>query len=89
MGVNKDGTYTLWDYELRTREINWKGDEEGQKRSIYFFVKKDKPEKEKSGKKSGIPDGYFVGLNKRTGLPYLTKDISKAYPGTPGVPRNQ
>jgi len=85
MSDTKDG-YELWEYELRTQEISWKGDPEGEKRSIYFFGKKDKPEDKKKGKKCHIPPEYFVGVNQRTFLPFLTKDKEKAYAGTPGIP---
>jgi len=38
--------------------------------NIYFFSKR----KPKSGKKmDDMPKGYKVGVNKRTGLPYLKK----------------
>ena len=85
MGVEPDGTYTLWDYQLLTKDINWKGDQPGQKRPTYFFSRKTTPLKE-GVRKSGIPPGYFVMLNTRTQLPVLTKDKTKALPGTPGGP---
>ena len=42
---------------------------EGGKRTIYFFSKK----KPKSGSMCAKPLGYHVGVNERTGLPFLKK----------------
>lgn len=44
---------------------------EGGKRTIYFFSKK----KPKSGSMCAKPLGYHVGVNERTGLPFLKKGI--------------
>ena len=80
-----DGTYTLWDYELRTEKIDWKGTP-GQKKDIFYFARKGTPIK-KGAKRCGIPEGYFVGVNKRPPyLPFLTKKQENAYHGTPGAP---
>lgn len=42
---------------------------EGAKRTIYFFSKK----KPKSGSMCAKPLGYHVGVNERTGLPFLKR----------------
>jgi hypothetical protein len=42
---------------------------EGGKRTIYYFAKK----KPKSGSMCAKPLGYHVGVNERTGLPFLKK----------------
>jgi hypothetical protein len=57
----KEGAYTLY-----TMNVNLKG---GKKQTIYFFSKRTP----KSGKACDMPDGYKVGINKRTGLPYLKR----------------
>lgn len=54
------------DYTLHKRDVKLKG---GKVQTIYFFAKS----KPKSGKPCDMPDGYLVGVNKRTGLPYLKK----------------
>ena len=41
----------------------------GRNQTIYFFSKR----KPKSGTPCELPSGYVVGVNKRTGLPYLKK----------------
>lgn len=46
---------------------------EGGKRTIYFFSKR----KPKSGSMCAKPLGYHVGVNERTGLPFLKKGIAK------------
>ena len=53
-------------WTLFTRAVKLRG---GMNQQIYFFSK-GKP---KSGKPSDMPNGYKVGVNKRTGLPYLSK----------------
>ena len=53
-------------WTLYTREVELKG---GRKQRIYFFSKRTP----KSGTPCDKPDGYTVGVNKRTGLPYLKK----------------
>lgn len=55
------------EYTLHKREVTLKG---GRKSEIYFFAKS----KPKSGVPCEKPDGYIVGRNKRTGLPYLKKE---------------
>lgn len=53
-------------WTLYTRNVNLKG---GRKQTIYFFSKRSP----KSGTPCDLPTGYAVGVNKRTGLPYLKK----------------
>ena len=53
-------------WTLYTLEVELKG---GRIQQIYFFSKR----KPKSGIPCDKPDGYTVGVNKRTGLPYLKK----------------
>lgn len=55
-------------YTLYTREVQLKN---GGKRTIYFFSKR----KPRSGKMCAKPLGYHVGVNERTGLPFLKKGI--------------
>ena len=55
-------------YVLYRREVELKG---GRRQAIYFFTKKGNTPK--SGEPSEKPDGYEVGKNPRTGLPYLKK----------------
>jgi len=47
-------------------EVELKG---GRMQTIYFFSKRTP----KSGKPCDKPDNMIVGVNKRTGLPYLKK----------------
>jgi hypothetical protein len=58
--------YTHEGWTLYTRDVTLKG---GRKQTIYFFSKRTP----KSGKPCDLPSGYSVGVNKRTGLPYLKK----------------
>ena len=53
-------------WTLYTRDVLLKG---GRNQTIYFFSKRTP----KSGKPCELPNGYNVGVNKRTGLPYLKK----------------
>jgi hypothetical protein len=53
-------------WTLYTRDVKLKG---GRIQTIYFFSKRTP----KSGKSCELPPGYTVGVNKRTGLPYLKK----------------
>ncbi len=59
-------TYTYEGWTLYTRDVKLKG---GRNQTIYFFSK-NKP---KSGSPCEKPANYSVGVNKRTGLPYLKK----------------
>jgi hypothetical protein len=58
--------YTYQGWTLYTRDVKLKG---GRMQTIYFFSKRTP----KSGKPCELPPGYEVGVNKRTGLPYLKK----------------
>ena len=60
MAYKQDG------YTLFSREVELRG---GKKQTIYFFSKK----LPKSGDPCDIPDHMEVGVNSRTGLPYLKK----------------
>lgn len=57
-------TYEGW--TLYTREVELKG---GRMQTIYFFSKRSP----KSGTPCDKPGNMVVGVNKRTGLPYLKK----------------
>lgn len=54
------------EWKLFTRMVTLRG---GMNQQIYYFSR-GKP---KSGKPTDMPTGYKVGINKRTGLPYLAK----------------
>lgn len=56
--------YKHGDYTLHNMKVNLRG---GREQTIYFFSKK----KPKSGSPCDKPDNKVVGVNKRTGLPYL------------------
>ena len=58
--------YTYEGWTLYKRDVRLKG---GRMQTIYFFSKKTP----KSGTPCDKPGGYSVGVNKRTGLPYLKK----------------
>ena len=64
---NHNGPYTHNGYTLHTREVTFKS---GHTQRIYFFSKK----KPKSGVPCSKPDNMSVGVNGRTGLPYLKKN---------------
>ncbi len=58
--------YTHEGWTLYARDVTLKG---GRNQTIYFFSKRTP----KSGSPCELPSGYSVGVNKRTGLPYLKK----------------
>ena len=58
--------YKHGDYTLHGRKVQLKG---GREQQIYFFAKKVP----KSGSPCEKPSNMVVGVNKRTGLPYLKK----------------
>ena len=58
--------FTHEGWTLYTRDVKLKG---GRNQTIYFFSKKTP----KSGKPCDKCDNMAVGVNKRTGLPYLKK----------------
>jgi len=58
--------YTHGDYTLYTKEVVLRG---GRKQWIFFFSKKV-PE---NSIPTTLPEGYIVGVNKKTGLPFLKK----------------
>ncbi|HEC82102.1 MAG TPA: DUF2188 domain-containing protein [Thermoplasmatales archaeon] len=63
-GVYKYGKYTLYKRKVTL--------ESGKTLTIYFFS----DHKPKSGTPTGMPDGYVVGVNPRSGMPYLRKKNS-------------
>ena len=58
--------YTLYTRKIKLKNVNRELD-------IYFFS----PHKPKSGKSCAKPEGYEVGVNSKTGLPYLKKTGKK------------
>ncbi len=64
-------------YVLHTRRVELNG---GREQRIWFFCRKGKAPK--SGYPSALPDGKEVGVNERTGLPFL-RNAKK--PGKGGV----
>jgi hypothetical protein len=66
--ADEDATmpFTYGEYRLYSRNVKLKG---GGRRTIYFFSKRQP----KSGAPSPKPVGYHVGVNERTGLPFLKK----------------
>jgi hypothetical protein len=64
--VDRNMAFVYEGWTLYTREVDLKG---GRRQRIYFFSKR----KPKSGTPCDKPAGYVVGVNKRTGLPYLKK----------------
>lgn len=55
-------------YTLHAREVILKG---GKTQLVYFFSQRSP----KSGAPVEMPKGYSVAVNKRTGLPYLKRDV--------------
>lgn len=53
-------------YTLHKRDVTLKG---GRRQTIFFFARAAP----KSGTPTDMPTGYKVGVNQRTGLPYLKK----------------
>jgi hypothetical protein len=58
--------YTHEGWTLYCKDVKLKG---GKIQTIYFFSKRTP----KSGKPCDKPDNMTVGVNKKTGLPYLKK----------------
>lgn len=61
-----EAPFTHKGYTLYSRDVDLKT---GGTQTIYFFAKKTP----KSGSPSAKPEGYEVGVNDATGLPYLQK----------------
>ena len=59
-------SYTHEGWTLYCRDVTLKG---GRNQTIYYFSKRTP----KSGDPCDKPDNMTVGVNKRTGLPYLKK----------------
>ncbi len=57
-------TYTHGSYKLYKKNVILKS---GYKHTIYFFSSKQP----KSGTLCDMPEGYEVGVNKKTNMPYL------------------
>jgi len=66
LGGERFMAYTHDGWTLYTRDVKLKG---GRIQTIYFFSKRTP----KSGKPCDKPANMVVGVNKRTGLPYLKK----------------
>ena len=64
--VFKYGDYTLYTRKIRLKNV-------GRELDIYFFSS----HKPKSGKACVMPEGYEVGINPRTKMPYLRKKGKK------------
>lgn len=62
----EEGPFTYLGYTLYTRPVRLKG---GKEQTIYFFSKQIP----KSGTAIPKPEGYEVGVNRRSGLPFLRK----------------
>ncbi|MFO1534838.1 MAG: hypothetical protein ABR586_04170, partial [Thermoplasmatota archaeon] len=58
--------FTYRGYTLYSRDVELKS---GGRRTIWFFAKQEP----KSGHVAAKPAGYHVGVNERTGLPFLKK----------------
>lgn len=65
------GPFVYKGYTLHHRKVKLAN--AGGSRMIYFFSKK----KPKSGSPCAKPAGYHVGVNERTGLPFLKKGAGK------------
>ena len=64
--IGKPDVYKYGDYTLYTRKVKLV---RGNEVDIYFFS----GHKPKSGKACSMPEGYEVGINKRSNMPYLKK----------------
>jgi len=69
--IGKVKIFKYGDYTLYTRKIQLKN--VGREIDIYFFSS----HKPKSGKPCPMPEGYEVGINPRTKMPYLKKKGKK------------
>jgi len=69
--IGKIKPFKYGDYTLYTRKIQLKN--VGREIDIYFFS----AHKPKSGKPCPLPEGYEVGINSRTKMPYLKKKGKK------------
>jgi hypothetical protein len=62
----KNMVFKFYNWTLYTRDVQLKG---GRSITIYFFSTRVP----KNGTACEMPEGYTVGVNKRTGLPYVRK----------------
>jgi len=67
--IFKYGKYTLYTRKIKLKNVNKELD-------MYFFS----PHKPKSGSPCAKPEGYELGVNSKTGLPYLRKTGKKPKP---------
>ena len=68
--IGKPKPYKYGKYTLYTRKVKING---GKEVTIYFFSS----HKPKSGTPTPMPEGYEVGVNERSNMPYLRKIDSK------------
>jgi hypothetical protein len=68
--IGKPKVFKYGDYTLYTRKVELNG---GKEITIYFFS----GHKPKSGTACAMPEGYEVGINKRSNMPYLRKKGKK------------
>ena len=68
--IGKPKVYKYGEYTLYTRKVKLV---RGREVDIYFFSS----HKPKSGTTCTMPEGYEVGVNKRSNMPYLRKKSSK------------
>ena len=60
--------YTKGEWKLYCKEVRFKaGNKPGKPRNIYFFSKRTP----KKGTPCDMPDGYEVGINSVTKMPFL------------------
>jgi hypothetical protein len=62
----EDGFFKYGEYSLYRKEIILQSD---KKRIIHFFCK----EKPDDGEQVNLPEGYEVKINKKTGVPYISR----------------
>jgi hypothetical protein len=68
--VEEKVPFTFNGYTLYSRKVDLKN---GGERTIWFFSKRTPA----SGSPAGKPAGFHVGVNERTGLPFLKKGAGK------------
>lgn len=68
-GTGSKMPYQYQGWTLYSRDVKLK---RGPKVTIYFFSKR-KPKSGKPWPEESLPKGRKVGVNKRTGLPFLRK----------------
>lgn len=63
---DRDRAYHYGEYTLYTRDVKLRS---GRTQTIYFFSKRTLD----TGRPCSKPDGYIIGVNQKTGMPYLKK----------------